>query len=161
MQLNLEELVKAFAEVSALAGIHLDAEELRTELLPAPHARPSSLPIGTQAVYAFICGQGCLKVGKAGPKTQARFTSQHYGSNAPSTLAKSIIRGRSRMLALVTPAARAEFETLDISSVGGWLERNTSRFHLFLPASAPGYALTLAEGFVQCRFRPIYEGKGS
>lgn len=161
MELNVEDLVRAFSEAARLAGINLEPNQLRTELLPAPHRRPSSLPTRTQAAYAFLLGEGCLKVGRAGPKTQARFTSQHYGDKAPSTLAKSILNDPGRMRGLVAQTARVSFERLDISSIGGWLEQNTSRFHIFLPAMAPSCALALAEAFVQCRLRPIYEGKGS
>jgi hypothetical protein len=38
---------------------------------------PSRLPLGTQAVYAFLLGERWLKVGKAGPNSQPRFTTQH------------------------------------------------------------------------------------
>ena len=161
MPLNPGEFVDAFLEAARLAGVSLERRQLRPEVLPAPHRRPGSLPAGTQAIYAFLFGDTCLKVGKAGPKTQARFTSQHYGDNAPSTLAKSIIRDRGPILSLVPQGARSEIEALTIASIGRWLEQNTSRFHIFLPAAAPSCALALAEAFAQCRLRPIYEGKGS
>ncbi len=161
MPLKPDELVDAFVEAGRLAGVHLERSEIRPEVLPAPHRRPSSLPAGTQAIYAFLLGDTCLKVGKAGPKTQARFTGQHYGDNAPSTLAKSIIRDRGPILRLVPQRARGEVEVLTIASLGRWLEQNTWRFHIFLPAAAPSCALALAEAFTQCRLRPVYEGKGS
>ncbi len=161
MSLDLVELAKSLVEVARLAHVDLRLRDIQTELLPAPHRRPNSLPPGTQAVYAFILGESCLKVGKAGPKTQARFTSQHYGQNARSTLAKSILNDRSRTLALVRADHRSEVESLDIGSIGSWLERNTSRAHVFIPATAPDCALALAESFTQCRLRPIYEGKRS
>lgn len=153
------ELAKGYFKATRLANIDLEFDDIKTEILAAPHRRPSSLPVGTQAVYAFILGNICLKVGKAGPKTQARFTSQHYGASAPSTLAKSIMRNPNRILNIIPIEKRSEFQSLDMNSVGEWLEQNTSRFHLFLPASAPECALSLAEAFIQCRFRPIYEGK--
>lgn len=78
------ELIDTFLQVSHLAHLRLSLTDVRAELSPAPHKRPASLPSGTQAVYTFFLGDRCLKVGKAGPKTQARFTSQHYGINAPS-----------------------------------------------------------------------------
>jgi hypothetical protein len=159
MPLNHEELLGAFIEAGRLAGMNIERRELRAEVLSAPHRRPSSLPSGTQAVYAFLVSETCLKVGKAGPKTRARFTSQHYGDNAQSTLAKSIIRNRGPITRLVPEEYRGEIDALTIASVGRWLERNTWRFHIFLPAAAPSCALALAEAFVQCRLRPVYEGK--
>lgn len=163
MLLNPGEFVQAFVEAGRLASVNLSCSELkiRPEVLPAPHRRPSSLPVGTQAIYAFLLRDTCLKVGKAGPKTQARFTSQHYGANAPSTLAKSIIRNRGPILSLVPQGARGEVEDLTITSIGRWLEQNTSMFHLFLPATVPSCALAFAEAFAQCRLHAIYEGKGS
>lgn len=159
--LNPEELVDAFVEAAHLAGVKIERREVRSEVFPAPHRRPSSLPAGAQAIYSFLFGDACLKVGKAGPKTQARFTSQHYGGNAPSTLAQSIIRDKSPLLRLVQSGARREIEELTIASAGHWIEQNTVRFHIFLPAAAPSCALALAEAFAQCKLRPIYEGKGS
>ncbi len=161
MPLNPEELVDALVGAGRLAGVDLNRRELRYEVLPAPHRRPNALPADSQAIYAFFFGDTCLNVGKAGPKTQARFTSQHYGDNAPSTLAKSIIKERGPILRLVPERVRVEVEALTIASVGRWLERNTCRLHIFLPAGAPSCVLALAEAFTQCRLRPIYEGKGS
>lgn len=161
MNLDPTEWVETLSKVANLSGINLERAHLKTEFFPAPHKRPSSLPSGTQAVYAYLLGDGCLKVGKAGPKTQARFTSQHYGDNAPSTLAQSIIKDKSRMLGLIPPDDHVNFQSLDINSIGVWLERNTSRFHILLPAAAPACALALVEAFAQCRLRPLYEGKSS
>ena len=154
------ELVGALVEAGRLAGLNLELREVRYEVLSAPHRRPASLPEGTQAIYAFLVGNACLKVGKAGPKTKARFTSQHYGNKAPSTLAKSILKNRKPVLRLFAERARGEVESLDIESVGPWLKKNTWRFHIFLPATAPACALALAEAFVQTRLCPIYEGRG-
>jgi hypothetical protein len=80
-----KEMIDAFLQVAELAHMQLTPAHVRHELLPAPHRRPSSLPPGLQVVYAFLLGDRCLKVGKAGPKTQARFTSQHYGSPSSPT----------------------------------------------------------------------------
>lgn len=160
MNIDTPEIIKSFLAAARLAGAALAEVEVRAEILPAPHRRPTSLPPGKQAVYAFLVEGGCLKVGKAGPKTQARFTSQHYGDKAPSTLAKSTIADRGWMMGLVSDSGRAAVERLTIETVGTWLELNTSRFHLFLGAADNGCVLSLAEAFLQCRFRPVYEGKG-
>jgi hypothetical protein len=153
------ELIDTFLQVSHLAHLRLSLTDVRAELSPAPHKRPASLPSGTQAVYAFFLGDRCLKVGKAGPKTQARFTSQHYGINAPSTLAKSILKHRTSTAALLPIERRQELDILDESSIGRWMERNTSRFHVFLPTGAGAFALSLLEAFLQCRLQPLFEGK--
>lgn len=154
-----KEMIDAFLQVAELAHLQLASAHVRHELLPAPHKRLSSLPPGLQAVYAFLLGDRCLKVGKAGPKTQARFTSQHYGMNAPSTLAKSILANPQRLVDLLPPELRNEVATLNEATVGAWIERNAARLHLFLPTRAGPLALALLEAFVQCRLNPVFEGK--
>lgn len=159
MELDPKELIEAFLQVAELAHTSLARSHVRHEILPAPHRRPSSLPPGSQAVYAFLLGDRCLKVGKAGPKTQARFTSQHYGMNATSTLAKSILANRRRLADILPPMWRNEVDALQEATVGGWIERSTARFHVFLPTAAGALSLSLLEAFVQCRLNPIFEGK--
>lgn len=159
MKIDLNELKDAFVAASRLARIEVEPDEVQIEIVRAPHRRPASLPHASQVVYCFLLGEGCLKVGKAGPKTQARFTSQHYGDYAPSTLAKSILKDRSRMMHLVPEGVKTEIEALHLGSVGAWLEKNTERLHVFLPISAPPCVLDFAEAFLQCWLRPIYEGK--
>ena len=47
------------------------------------------------AVYVFSEKSQVLKVGKVGPNSQARYTSQHYNpKSARSTLAKSLLKER-------------------------------------------------------------------
>ena len=152
-------MVEAFLKVADLAHAPMASGQIRHELLPAPHRRPSSLPPGLQAVYAFLVADRCLKVGKAGPKTAARFTSQHYGMNAPSTLAKSILANRQLLTSVLALEGRDEVQRLDKATVGAWIERNTSRVHFFLPAPLGALPLALLEAFVQCRLSPMFEGK--
>ena len=159
MKIDINGIKTSFIAAARLARLDLSAEQVEVHLLPAPHRPPTFLPAGQQAVYCFLLGEGCLKVGKAGAKTKARFTSQHYSGSAPSTLAKSIIKDRSRMRSLVAEAGHEEIEALDINSVGTWLEKNASRLHLLLPAGAHGCALNFAEAFLQCWLRPVYEGR--
>lgn len=159
MTVEPREIIQAFLQVADLAPVPVAEAQVRHELLPAPHKRPSSLPPGLQAVYAFLVGDRCLKVGKAGPKTQARFTSQHYGMNAPSTLAKSILANRQRLATVLPLERRGEIERLNEATVGAWIERNTARLHVFLPTPLGALPLALLEAFVQCRLNPMFEGK--
>lgn len=159
MVVEPEEIVEAFLEVATLARVPVTRSQVRHELLPAPHKRPANLPPGLQAVYAFLLGDHCLKVGKAGPKTQARFTSQHYGMNAPSTLAKSILANRQHLAAIVAGQRRGEIHALNEAAVGLWIERNTARLHIFLPSPLGALPLSLLEAFIQCRLNPVFEGK--
>jgi hypothetical protein len=48
------------------------------DITPAPH-RPKGLPIGRMAAYCFFLNGQALKIGIAGPKSDARFRSHQYG----------------------------------------------------------------------------------
>ena len=138
-----------FVTVARLAGVTLATDDIRIEVLPAPHVPPTQLPMGQMAVYVFTCGNDVLKVGKVGPNSQARYTSQHYNpGSAPSTLAKSII-------------ADAELLGLgeaDSEGIGSWIRSNVDRVNILLPVHLGVPVLTLLESFLQCSLRPRYEG---
>jgi hypothetical protein len=144
-----EQALADFATVARLARVTLAADDIRVEALPAPHASPSRLPAGQMAVYVFTHGDDVLKVGKVGPKSQARYTSQHYNpGSAQSTLAASMI----------VDAERLGLGEVDIAEIGNWIRSNVDRVNILLPASLGIRVLTLLEGFLQCRLRPRYEG---
>ena len=70
-----------------------------------------------------------LKVGKAGPTSNARFSSQHYNPNsAGSTLAGSLLR--CRMLWPYIGITK-----LPEASVGEWIRMNVDRDNLYLDAA--------------------------
>ena len=77
MTVELAGLAKDFITVASLAGIPLSADDLNVESLRAPHHPPSRLPVGKAAVYVFCYDGRALKIGKAGPNSSARYTSQH------------------------------------------------------------------------------------
>lgn len=92
-------------------------------------------------------------MGKAGSKSNARYTSQHYQpDSAPSTLARSLL------------GAKAEFgvpQAIDESSIGEWIKLNTYRINILLNSNAGVHALNLLEAFVQCKLDPRFEGFSS
>lgn len=145
-------LVKDFMSAAALAGVHLSASDLTVDRTEAPHSPPKGLPAGKMAVYVFSFGTAVLKVGKAGPSSAARFTSQHYNpSSAPSTLAASILKeGQSLGISGLSP-----------ESVGSWIKANTDRTNFLLSVNCGVPVLTLLEAFLQCRLRPRFEGFAS
>jgi hypothetical protein len=153
------EVVDSFLVVAGLAHLTLSASEVRVEVLRAPHQRPTRLPAGTQAVYIFLLGESCLKVGKAGPKTAARFVSQHYGFSAPSTLARSMLAHSERTAACLPPARFGEVDALCEDSIGEWIATNTDRVNVYLPTSKRPFALSLLEAFIHCRLKPVFEGE--
>ena len=157
--IDRDELVGAFLQVASLAKLPLTESEVRVEFSSAPHERPTRLPVATHGVYLFFLGDKCLKVGKAGPKTVARFCHHHYGLHAPSTLAKSIL-GHLQRIGELRPSERVE-EVLALTdrNVGEWIEINTSRMNVLLPTRTGPFGLSLLEAFLHCRLQPMFEGR--
>ena len=138
-----------FEIVSELAGDHLSLDETSLEFLDAPHRPPRSLPRGKMAVYGFWSEGEWLKIGKVGPNSNARYTSQHYNPNsALSTLAASLLRDE-RMLH--TPA-------FDQAVPGEWIKAKTSRVNILIPSGRRYSLLSLLEAFLHARWKPRYEG---
>ena len=151
MNLDSEKLISDFIEVATLSGMAVSLGDVEHSVHPAPHRRPSSLPRGKKAVYVFTAGEVCLKVGKAGTRSAARFTSQHYSpSSSRSNLAKS----------LLTDSAQRQCLGCDASAgtIGPWIEAHTTRHHFFLDERQPEELLALLEVFLRCKLRPIFEG---
>lgn len=147
-----EEIKQSFIKAAESAGIVIGKEEIITSIIPtSDHKPPSSLPKDKLAVYVFMYGTRCLKVGKAGSKSSARFCSQHYGINARSTLAKSIIDNQAKLNA----------SGLDESNVKSWICTNTYRVNYIIPSTTGPFILSLLEAFVQCCLRPEFEGFSS
>jgi hypothetical protein len=97
------------------------------------------------AVYVFCTQTDCLKVGKAGPNSEARFTSQHYNPNSsPSNLSKSIFQNNF-------------INGLTENDVGNWIRQNTERHHFYISTGCNRKILSLLEIFIQCRLNPKYE----
>src|SRR5438093_12719636 len=98
MPADPQALIEDFRKVAQIAGVSVPPSALLVERLPAPHKAPSSLPRGKMAVYVFEWKNQCLKVGKVGPNSQARYTSKHYGpSSSNSNLAQSVLAGSDEL----------------------------------------------------------------
>ncbi len=68
---ELSEAVADFYQVASLAKYPLEQGSLSLEFLPAPHKSPTRLPVGKAAVYCFCENDTWLKIGVAGPKSNA------------------------------------------------------------------------------------------
>lgn len=149
---NPKTLIADFAQVAKLVGISLPEAAITSEELPAPHLPPRDLPKGKMAVYVFWWGDQCLKVGKVGPRSQARYTSQHYNpKSSGSNLGKSILKEKEKL----------GWTNLDEANVGEWIKKETNRTNLLLDATIGIPILSLLESFLQCRLRPHFEGFSS
>ena len=145
-----EEILDDFLVTARVAHTPVERTAVQIEVLRMPH-RPTSLPRGKMAVYVFSDRERVLKVGKAGPRSGARYTSQHYTGSANSSLAGSL-------LAEADFAARSG---LNRRNVRAWIRENTDRVNFLLDARAGLLVLGLLEAFVQCRLKPAYEGRAS
>jgi hypothetical protein len=139
----------AFLTVAELAGDPIARGDLTIEYHDAPHRPPKQQPAGTMGVYGFWGDGRWLKIGKAGPQSGARYTSQHYNlGSAQSTLAGSLAND-PHMLTI------AEF---DSQAPGTWIKAATHRINILMPASRQPALLSLLEAFLHLRLRPRYEG---
>jgi len=145
-------LLRDLRQVAELAGTPIADGDIQVEELDAPHSPPTRLKRGRMAVYVFIYQGQTLKVGKAGPRSQARYCSQHYNpGSALSTLSASILhRGPSYGLPSLTK-----------EEVPNWIKQNTDRVNYIIEASYGIPVLTLMEAFLQCRLDPLFEGFAS
>ncbi len=117
--------------------------------MKAPHKPPGKLPDGKMAVYVFLLNDLCLKVGKVGPQSHARYVSQHYhAKSSGSNLAKSVLHGKSEL----------NFLGVNELNVGDWIKENTDRVNFLLDRGKGVPLLNLLESYLQCRLKPIFEG---
>jgi hypothetical protein len=100
------------------------------------------------AIYAFWSNGEWLKIGQAGPKSAARYTSQHYNPNSSmSNLAKS----------LANDLRMKEVLGFDSQNPGQWVKGSACRVNILLPSDKRQELLSLLEVFLHARLRPRYE----
>ena len=146
---QISQSLQDFEIVSKLGGSPIMIQDLLIEYAAAPHVPPKSLPIGKMAIYGFYWNGVWLKIGKAGPQSQARYTSQHYNpASVPSTLAASFQRD-SKMQDL------PEFKD---GKVGDWIKTHCCRVNILISAEVGKSSLSLLEAFLHARLDPEYEG---
>jgi hypothetical protein len=146
---NIEQLIADFCLVATKAGVSIPKNMIESEVLERPHVPPNSLPSGKMAVYVFYWEDRCLKVGKVGPKSSARYTSQHYNPwSSNSNLAASILKNRDDL----------GLPNMTDENIGAWIKQQTTRLNFLLPAELGMPVLSLLEAFLQCRLRPEFEG---
>lgn len=132
---------------------------IKHELLKAPHL-PACLPEGRCAIYVFSLSQSAgdkcpagpdrvLKVGSAGPNSNARFQSQHYyPKSSGSNLAKTLLRSTEQWKYLGIS---------QLTDVKLWMTGNLDRDHFFLDKSQKD-RLRQLERFLRARLSPVFEG---
>lgn len=145
---EIEDALTDFVTVARLARHKIGREELTVNYMEAPHRPPSHLPLGNMAVYGFCVDGHWLKIGLAGPKSNARYTSQHYNPNsALSTLAASILRDPSISI-------NSDFNS---GAPGDWIKSACGRVNILLDSRHGLLLLALLEAFLHVRLKPRYE----
>lgn len=147
--IEITSAINDFIKVADLAGYKISDVNFSLEYLKAPHNPPSSIKKSSFGLYIFFWNDRCLKVGKVGPKSQARYTSQHYSPNSSkSNLAKSLLAHKNEL----------NLPVLNDQIVGDWIKNNTDRANILIDSSYGVFLLSLMESFFQCRYKPIFEG---
>jgi hypothetical protein len=146
---------------NAIKDLGLACGEIQHEAQPAPH-RPHRLPEGKCALYVFSLSRGygercpagagrVLKVGRAGPNSNARFQSHHYEQGrAPSTLAATLVTSTILWQYLGIIELRSE-------QVGDWIRANTDRDNFYFD-SKDNNILAQCEKYTRGRLGPVFEG---
>lgn len=106
------EKIKKFIEVAKYADVNISEKQLVIIDRGCPHS-PSGLIKGMFGIYIFELNGTCLKIGKVGKNSDARFRSQHYlPKSSQSNLAKSILNDPNM----------ANYR-LDENNIGEWIKK--------------------------------------
>lgn len=126
---TIDLVVRAFQEWANEAGIDDSLSRVQVEDLGVPH-RPTVLSAGRQGVYTFQLQSVWLKAGKAGPKSGARWQSQHYkAARSMSNLSWSLLEYAHRStvdIPVLPPTLREQLRTVDPDQMGDWIKRTYS-----------------------------------
>ena len=126
-------------------GYGLSKDDYRIEDMGCPHKQPSKMPSGYAAIYMFAYQDEFLKIGKANENSSPRFSSQHYGFSARSTLAKSL-------------CSDEQFVALGVNeeNVKSWMLENLHRINIYVKADKA--TTELVEAVLHYALRPKFEG---
>lgn len=109
------------------------------------------------AVYIFYLdehiefdGNRFFKIGRVGPKSTARFDSQHYNPRGcKSNLAQSILDNKSKL----------NFKCdLNDDTIGEFIVGSFIRINILFYESAPEFANELVEALLHYKYKPFFEG---
>ncbi|WP_160032198.1 hypothetical protein [Paenibacillus sp. An7] len=146
-ELSLGDLKKQLLQIIRSTGTEINESQIVILDRGLPH-KSSALPVGRMGVYSFIYQDRFLKIGKAGPNSNARYNSQHYDpKNSQSNLAKSLLNDPKLV--------ELNFNEMTIKE---WIKTNTRRIDFLVDATLGIFVLNLIEAFLHLKYRPEYEG---
>jgi len=124
---------------------------------PGAEHKPSKLINATKGVYIFFFNDICLKVGKSGPNSQARWKYQHYNqSGAQSNLANSLLSVED--LSKKLNVNINEIESLNSNDIKQWIINNLFRVEVIIENVEEDFSVNLLEAFLLFKLKPIFEG---
>ena len=132
--------------------------------------------------YRYKDKEVFFKIGKAGEKTKARFSTQYYCINkTKSTLAKSLIKSiqedridnkvleeiKQEITAIITKEEMKQIlDNSDNSNlkdkkdgIKDWMKDNLTKINIVLDASLGNRVLSFFEEYFLFKYNPIFEGK--
>ncbi|MGQ9570958.1 MAG: hypothetical protein ACUVUQ_08990 [Thermodesulfovibrionales bacterium] len=143
----MKNTIKDFLKAAQLADTKISESQISIQVLGCPH-KPQGLPKGKMAIYAFKFNERFLKIGKAGPNSDARFRSQPYNpKSSQSNLAKSILNDTDM-----------QDYKLNEKNIKDWIKNHVERIDIILDESLGIFVLNFLEAFLHCKLKPKYEG---
>ena len=139
--------ITALGKAAELAGFNININQIQllTWNMGIDTHVPLALPDDFSAVYIFEDVNRCLKVGKAGPGSRARYLSHHYNiGSSPSNLAKSL-----------------QLRNMSSAEIKTWIRTNTCRYNILIPNTIHqqyAYFVNFAESFFILKCNPVFEG---
>ena len=150
---------KIKSEFERITNIACEAKFMRA----GTEHEPTTLGRSKCGVYVFLNDSHCFKVGKAGPKSQARWNSHHYclDETTPSTLPKSILKNKPKFKKCFPADKHSGIDDIKKENIRAWITNNLSRIELVIPKQEDRFALSLLESIAQYELRPIFEGNSA
>ena len=143
---QIEEIMGNLVKAIDLAGDKIELNQIEIVDAGCPH-KIQSLPSGKMAIYTFFHKGKCLKIGKVGSKSNARYTSQHYNPDSSnSNLSKKLLSDNNFR------------ENNSFDNIGDWIKENTQRINIIIPENINVFVLNFMEAFLQLKLKPKYEG---
>lgn len=180
---DISKVIRMLKEIDSNLKDNVALNEKNVEI----HINPDcKLENGKMGIYMFCYSykgkEVFLKIGKAGEKTKARFSTQHYCINkTKSTLAKSLIKSiqedridnkvleeiKQKITAIITKEEMKQI--LDNSDdcnlkkqkkkIKDWMKDNLTKINIVLDASLGNRVLSFFEEYFIFKYNPIFEGK--
>ena len=156
-----EKVEKIQSQFEQITGFILNVEMKEKGRKTHLQSRLLDKQVGVYVFYDIINSKVvCLKVGKAGLRSQARWNSHHYNldEKTRSSLPKSIIRSQETL--------KTYFGKIELTkdNCSDWIKSHLSRIEFKIrdiESEKVKHALNLLEALVQYEFSPILEGRAT